>query len=98
MKEKTPEWLELRATGATVSLRSTAEVNGVKVDKLTLRAPTVRDILASEEQGAETEAQRELALFSTLAEVGRKDLEGLTMVDYRRLQTAYFRLVQDDGI
>ncbi|RPN65258.1 hypothetical protein IPC1237_32480, partial [Pseudomonas aeruginosa] len=45
MKEKTPAWLELRATGATVSLRSTAEVNGVKVDKLTLRAPTVRDIL-----------------------------------------------------
>ena len=37
-------------------------------------------------------------LFASLAEVGVKDLEGLTLKDYSRLQTGYFRLVQDDEL
>ncbi|MFJ1244994.1 phage tail assembly protein [Bacillus amyloliquefaciens] len=37
-------------------------------------------------------------MFASLAEVGQKDLEGMTLKDYTRLQTAYFRLVQDDDV
>ncbi|WP_434088991.1 phage tail assembly protein [Acinetobacter baumannii] len=42
--------------------------------------------------------QRELNLFASLAEVGIKDLEGLALKDYGRLQNGYFRLVQDDEL
>ena len=48
--------------------------------------------------GAGDEEQRELNLFANLAEVGVKDLEGMALKDYTRLQTGYFRLVQDDEL
>lgn len=42
--------------------------------------------------------QRELNLFASLAEMGVRDLEGLSLKDYSRLQAGYFRLVRDDEL
>ncbi|MGF6591075.1 phage tail assembly protein [Pseudomonas sp. 2835] len=95
---KTPVWMELRAEGVHITLSKPTEANGVQVDKLHLRAPTVRDVRAAGATAGGDDEQRELALFASLAEVGTKDLEGLTLKDYNRLQAGYFRLVQDDSV
>ncbi|MCY1417958.1 Phage tail assembly chaperone protein, E, or 41 or 14 [compost metagenome] len=93
-----PKWLQLGDGIATVILSKPSEANGIKVDKLTLREPTVREMRAATLQGGSNEEEQEMVLFSSLASIGRADLEGLLMRDYRRLQTAYFRLGADDGI
>jgi hypothetical protein len=93
-----PKWLQLGDGIATVALSRPSEANGVKVDKLTLREPTVREMRAATLQGGSNEEEQEMVLFCSLASIGRADLEGLLMRDYRRLQTAYFRLGADDGV
>ncbi|MBH3358774.1 phage tail assembly protein [Pseudomonas guariconensis] len=97
-KKTIPSWMNLAADRVTVRLTKPSEANGVQVDSLSLRAPTVRDIRNAQGTGGGDDEQRELNLFSSLAEVGVKDLEGLALKDYSRLQTAYFRLVQDDEL
>jgi len=94
---KTPSWLTVTNDRVTVALTRPTEANGLTVDKLSLRAPTVRDI-RSAQAGAGDEEQRELNLFASLAEVNVKELEGMALKDYTRLQTGYFRLVQDDEL
>lgn len=96
--KKLPAWLALSAERVTVTLSKPTEMNGVQVDKVSLRAPTVRDVRTAQATGGDDDEQRELNLFASLAEVGAKDLEGLALKDYTRLQTGYFRLVQDDDV
>lgn len=93
-----PKWLQLGNGIATVTLSRLSEANGIKVDKLTLREPTVREMRAATLQGNGNGEEEEMALFCSLANIGRADLEGLLMRDYRRLQTAYFRVGADDGV
>lgn len=93
-----PKWLQLGDGIATVMLSKESEANGIKVDKLTLREPTVREMRAATLHGGSNEEEQEMTLFCSLASIGRADLEGLLMRDYRRLQTAYFRLGADDGV
>lgn len=95
---KIPCWMKLSADGVVVALTRPSEANGIKVDSLSLRSPTVRDIRAAQSAGSGDDEQRELNLFASLAEVGIKDLEGLALKDYGRLQAGYFRLVQDDEL
>lgn len=96
--KKTPAWLSLSADRVTVTLSKPTELNGVTVDTVSLRSPTVRDIRVAQQGAGSDDEQRELNLFASLAEVGAKDLEGMALKDYTRLQTAYFRLVQDDDV
>ncbi|MGA3800998.1 phage tail assembly protein [Pseudomonas fluorescens] len=93
-----PKWLQLGDGIATVALSRPSQANGIQVDKLTLREPTVREMRAATLQGGSNEEEQEMVLFCSLASIGRADLEGLLMRDYRRLQTAYFRLGADDGV
>ena len=93
-----PPWLTLSAERVSVQLSRPSQANGVQVDSLSLRAPTVRDIRNAQAGGANDDEQRELNLFASLAEVGIKDLEGLALKDYSRLQAGYSRLVQDDEL
>nr|WP_235863957.1 phage tail assembly protein [Pseudomonas jessenii] len=93
-----PAWLSVTAENAVVSLSRPSEVNGVQIDKLTLRSPTVREVRAADRTAGGDDEQRELVLFAELAGAAIADLEGLKVVDYNRLQAGYFRLEQDDGI
>ncbi|WP_285418032.1 phage tail assembly protein [Pseudomonas sp. efr-133-TYG-5] len=94
----TPCWLSITTDQALVTLSCPASINGVTVDKLALRSPTVRDVReASREAGGDDE-QRELVLFSALSGAPVADLEGLKLVDFNRLQAGYFRLDSDDGV
>lgn len=98
MSKKIPSWMAIADDRVTVTLARPSEANGVRVDKLSLRAPTVRDMRTAQQTGGEDDEQREMNLFASLAEVSTKDLEGLTLKDYTRLQAGYFRLVQDDEL
>ncbi|NVZ66827.1 phage tail assembly protein [Pseudomonas gingeri] len=96
MSKKVPAYLEVDAERVVVKLSKPSEANGVVVDRLVMRAPTVRDVRAAQATANGDDEVRELNLFSSLVEAGVKDLEGLTLKDYTRLQAGYFRLVQDD--
>jgi hypothetical protein len=88
-----PAWLSLSAIGAVVTLTRPSQANSVDVETLNLRNPTVREVRAADRAANGDDEQRELMLFAGLAEVGLKDLEGLKLTDYRRVQTAYSHLV-----
>lgn len=93
---ETPSWMTLAADRVTVKLTVPVEANGVRVDTLSLRAPTVRDLRVARQTAPNDEEQQDLNLFASLAEVGIKDLDGMALKDYARLQAGYFRLVQED--
>lgn len=93
-----PAWLSVTAENAVVNLSRPSEINGVQIDKLTLRSPTVREVRAADRAAGGDDEQRELVLFAELAGAAIADLEGLKVVDYNRLQAGYFRLEQDDGV
>ncbi|MQT61870.1 phage tail assembly protein [Pseudomonas sp. FSL R10-0056] len=94
--KKLPSWLELTEEGATITLRRAVEINQIKVNRVSLRAPTVKDVqLATVQSGGDAE-KRELILFASLTQAGDKDIGAMTVVDYNRLQAGYFRLVEDD--
>jgi hypothetical protein len=90
-----PAWLSITADGAVVTLTRPSEANGVNVETLTMRAPSVRAVRAADHASNGNDEQRELMLFAGLTEVGLKDLEGLKLTDYRRVQTAYSTLAPD---
>lgn len=96
MSKPAPKYLKLTAESVTVTLTKPTEMNGIKVDTITLRAPTVRDMRISSQTSDGDDEQRELNLFASLADVHVKDLEGLTYKDYNRLATGYNFLVRDD--
>lgn len=96
MSKPLPKYIKLEADRVTVTLTKPAELNGITQDQITLRAPTVRDVRNSSKVADGDEEERELNLFASLAEVGVKDLDALTYKDYTRLQSGYFRLVQED--
>lgn len=90
-----PVWLAVTPESAVVTLSRPSDANGIKVETLTLRAPAVREVRAADRASNGDDEQRELMLFAGLAEVGLKDLEGLKLVDYRRVQAAYSHLAPD---
>ncbi|KPA88065.1 Mu-like prophage FluMu protein gp41 [Pseudomonas asplenii] len=98
MSQKVPSYLEIDAERVVVKLSKPAEANGIKVDTLMMRAPTVRDVRAAQATANGDDEVRELNLFSSLTEIHVKDLEALPLKDYNRLQAGYFRLVQDDEL
>jgi len=96
--ESMPSWLSVNTDRAQVTLACPSVINGVSVDTLALRSPTVGDVRAANRDAGGDDEQRELILFASLAGVPVADLEGLKLVDFNRLQAGYFRLDQDDGV
>jgi hypothetical protein len=93
-----PTWLVVGPDGAVVTLSKPYDFKDMKLDRLMLRAPTVRDVRAATSASNGDDDQRDTVLLANLSESDTKDLEGLKLTDYQRLQAAYFRLVQDDGV
>jgi len=95
---ETPTWLVVGPDGAVVTLSKPYDFKDMKLDRLMLRSPTVRDVRAATSASNGDDDQRDTILLANLSESDTKDLEGLKLTDYQRLQAAYFRLVQDDGV
>lgn len=93
-----PSWIVLTDSGAIITLKYPVEINTLKVDKVTMRAPCVRDTRAAAAAANGSPEAHELHLFCSLIEAGRDDLDRMKQRDYRRLQEGYFRLVEEDEL
>lgn len=98
MTKQKPKYLNITEDGVTITLTRPHTFNGVEQDKLTMREPTVRDVRVATKTADYDEEQRELNLFSSLAQVGIGDLEALPVKDYNRVQAGYKFLVRDDEV
>lgn len=75
-----------------VKLNRAIEISGVKTDVIRMREPTVRDQeTAGNIQGSD--ATREIMTFANLCEIAPDDIRGLSMRDYKRLQSAYLTFI-----
>ena len=61
-----PTWLALSDDGVTVTLKHKANFNGVVTDKLMMRAPSVKDVMAAKITGNGDHEKVELNLFCSL--------------------------------
>lgn len=95
-KKPAPSWMQVDESGALVTLSQPTSVNGVMVNSIRLRSPTVREWRAANAVHGSDSVAVEIMLFSSLADLGPNDLEGFLMKDYDRVQAAYFRVVADD--
>lgn len=94
--DQLPEWLVVTPEHAVVTLTKPSIVNGVQVDTITMRSPTLKESRDSNEAHPKDENAAEMMLFTSLCTAGKADLEGLSVKDYVRLQRGYFRLVTED--
>lgn len=92
----TPKWLEVSDEGVTVTLSTPALISNIKVEKLHLRTPTVRDLRACQKMHPGDELALDAMLFCSLAQIGDADLMSLSVKDYERIRSGYFRMVDED--
>ncbi|MFK7700172.1 phage tail assembly protein [Pseudomonas caspiana] len=93
-----PKWLLVTDSGVTITLSTPSEMNGVKSDKIVMRSPTVREVRACQQAHPNDELAVDAMLFASLASIGENDLMGLTLKDYERVKSGYFRMVEEDDV
>lgn len=93
-----PKYLSVTDAGVTITLSTPSMLNGVKLDKITMRSPTVREVRKCQQAHPNDELAVDTMLFASLAEIGTEDLMGLTLKDYQRVKTGYFRMVDEDEL
>ncbi|WP_336341672.1 phage tail assembly protein [Pseudomonas atacamensis] len=97
-EKKVPSWLAISDDSAIITLKGAAEFGGIKVDKLTMRAPTVRDTRAATATAKGDYEQIEINILCSLLGATEKEIAALTQRNYNRLQAGYFRLVEEDEL
>ena len=93
-----PTWLEVSEEGVIVTLKYKANLSGVVSDRLTMRAPCVRDVRAATVAGGGDYEKMEMSLFCSLLTLSEAEVATLKYVDYKRLQAGYFRMVEEDDV
>lgn len=93
-----PTWLAVTDQGVTVTLSTPALITNIKVEKLHMRTPTVRDLRACQKAHPNDELAVDAMMFCSLAEIGAEDLANLTLKDYERVKRGYFRMVEEDEV
>ena len=94
MAEVIPDYItRLDADSVTVRLGKPTQINGQRVEQVTLRAPLVSDMRAAQRQ-ADSPEEVEGILFAALAGMpGAQFYEHMRWSDWERLQRAYFCLL-----
>ncbi|AWM87378.1 phage tail assembly protein [Microvirga sp. 17 mud 1-3] len=87
-KRQTPDYIKLTEGQAAVTLSRPLEIDGAKVNVLTMREPLVMDQLAAQKAGADSSSQ-EISLMANLCGIVPDDLHKLPLRDYARLQVAF---------
>jgi hypothetical protein len=96
--EKIPAWLTITQESATIKLSKPSTANGIEVDTVVMRSPSLREVRAIDAIYPKDQNAHELALFASLTDIGEKDLQEFRLKDHMRLQRGYFRLVTDDEV
>jgi hypothetical protein len=87
-KKKPEDFVEYGEGFADIELSRPLDVAGVPVKKLRMREPTVRDQLVYDKlKGSDIE--REVTIFANLCEMDEKQMQTLSVRDYRRVSAAY---------
>ncbi|MBI9110122.1 phage tail assembly protein [Maridesulfovibrio ferrireducens] len=73
---------------ATITLEYPVEENGLKIDKLEMRRPKVRDQISAKKT-SNADEDVEVKLFANLCEVSPAVIEDMDMKDYKTLQKEY---------
>lgn len=91
MTQQLPEYITETAEGDyQVTLSKAVDIDGAKVSVLTLREPTVQDMLAAELQSkGQGAAQQEINLLANLCDVAPEHIKSMTLKNYSRLQEAF---------
>lgn len=97
-EKKIPEWLTLDHDTATVRLRHPRELGGVKVDRISMKSPSIKLVRACRASHPKDEDAEEMMILSSMSQIPISELEKLDIKDYGRLQQGYFRLYTDDGV
>ncbi|KOR15877.1 hypothetical protein ABW55_06555 [Acinetobacter sp. C15] len=85
-----PEYIVECAEGYKISLNKPITIDSASVQVLTMREPTVQDMLVAEMQAkGQSEANQEIAMFANLCSVAPDNIKGATLKDYRRIQEAF---------
>lgn len=80
----------------TIKLSQAIELNGVKVNELTMRAPTVGDELDARQLAGGDDAKFELHILASLLGGAPDDLRQVLKRDYGKLTKAYLRLSSEE--
>jgi hypothetical protein len=72
----------------TIKLDYPIETEGRTVSEISLRRPTVGDMLNAD-RGKGSEADKEIRMFANLSELPLTAIESLDLADYRKLQETY---------
>ncbi len=80
----------------TLKLKHPVELDGRTYEELSIRRPKVKDRLAVDKMKA-TDAEKEVRLFSNLAEVPPELIETLDMSDYVTLQAIWQDFLDGTG-
>jgi hypothetical protein len=83
-------------SGERIPLNHPAQIDGVSVDALAMREPTVEDMLVVKKSAGKSPEDQELSLFANLCEVDPSVIRGLTLRDYKRVQKAFAKLTEDE--
>jgi len=97
-EKKVPSWLLVNDDSVVITLKGAADFGGVKVDKVTMRAPTVRDQRAASAGAKGDYEQLEISMFCSLLQATEPEIAALTTRNYNRLQAGYFRLVEENEL
>lgn len=97
-EKKDPSWLEVSDDSVVINLKGFADIGGIKVDKLTMRAPTVRDQRAATATAKGDYEQIEINVLCSLLQATESEIAALSLRNYNRLQAGYFRLVEEDEL
>lgn len=97
-KKPAPSWLSVSDEGAVITFKGAVQFGGVKVEKMTMRAPTVRDQRAASAGAKGDYEQLEINMFCSLMQATEAEIAALTTRNYNRLQAGYFRLVEEDEL
>lgn len=86
-KKLTPDYIELQDGKAAVTLSRPLDIDGAKVNVLTMREPTVDDQIAAEANGSDGMADKKY--MANLCMVSPADIGRLPLRDFKRLQVAF---------
>ncbi len=69
----------------TITLTEKITIDGKEITEINIRRPKVRDRLAVERMG-QSDAEKEVALISNLADLPKSAIEELDLADYGKVQ------------
>ena len=68
-----------------IKLENSIKIDGIEIHEISLRAPTVRDLLIANRSNSD-ESTREVNLIANLAEISVEAIQELDLRDYMKIQ------------